>query len=186
METFEFHLDDGASIVIVDPLSGVEIVERGTYPIVSDLLELGNEAVGNSYSTWLATWLSPDQNADERFTSATADIDGDGAANLIEYLFSSNPLVSGTAHRASFSEADDSTITITYEGISSPADLGVNVEVEVEAADANGIWSSASTYEQVKAVDWTSNADGSLTLRVQVQRHLANRAIALRLRVSQQ
>jgi hypothetical protein len=53
------------------------------------------EYLPGSFDGWKATYFSPAEMANDAISGQTADPDGDGIPNLMEYAFGSNPAIAG-------------------------------------------------------------------------------------------
>lgn len=86
------HLAGPESARFLTLLTGTEIAELGSFPIEGHSLLVVDDRLENSFRQWLITALPPDLLDNPAFNSPDADPDGDGVANLVEFVFLTDPL----------------------------------------------------------------------------------------------
>lgn len=141
------------------------------------------------YDAWRFAYFASAQLADPLVSGETADPDGDGLANLLEYALGADPLAPDAAARQpSASLAGDGRLTLTYFQPSGRADLTYAVEWTDDLAV--GSWQSgASAVTEIARVATAAGGGDAAGEWVTVRANAMPSASArqfLRLRVTRQ
>jgi hypothetical protein len=108
------------------------------------LTDLG-ESLVSPVSSWRLTHFGTLENSGD--AAFTADPDGDGFINLLEYALGANPTVAGDAIGAVTSEVVGGFLTLTFDHIDDPA-----LTYAIEATSELGaVWSVVHTYPSFTA-----------------------------------
>ncbi len=89
---FQAAVKTQASVNALLALSGAAITPGPTFPITSALFTVG-ASVRTSYADWKKKMFSATQQNDPSVSGPTADPDGDGVPNILEYAFNLDPLI---------------------------------------------------------------------------------------------
>jgi hypothetical protein len=130
-----------------------------------------------TYAQWQEAQFTPDEISNHpEISGATADPDGDGLSNLLEYALSSNPTDSASNNRPAPS-LDATSLSLTYTKNLAAGDLTYTIEQSTDLTN----WTPVTTTDQVLTDDGFVQ-----TIKAQVPRSNANNGtLFLRLRVTQ-
>jgi len=126
------------SSIVSDPTTQVRISANTSAPVVINVLL-------SSWKAWRPTRFTAEQLATPAISDMTADPDGDGIANLLEYALNLNPLAASTAGLPSLGQTNN-FLTLTYTRRKPLTDLQYLVEA---TADLTGGWSTNGISETV-------------------------------------
>ena len=121
-------------------------------PVVADYT-----VVAPPYPTWQAQHFTSAQLADPTISGSTADPDGDGIPNLIEYALNLSPIVpsvSGLPKVGTTVIGGSPYLTLTYTKVIANTDISYVPQVSGDLAT----WNAGANY--VATVSTTNNPDG--------------------------
>lgn len=103
-----------------------------------------------TFPDWQTAQFTPEQLVDPAISGATADPDGDGAANLHEYAFSGQPL-SAETHLLPTLEHVSGTLALTYRERHDVTD----VDIRLQGSDTLQSWITYNTVTEADRVAFT-------------------------------
>ena len=168
-----YYIQDNTGAWIPAPDDGVNVPTSFYSTRVSAEMDWIKSVIGSdtatqlapeTYASWLTLYYSPGQIADATTTGPTADPDGDGVPNLLEYAFNLDPtfpepvtMVAGTGLRGlplvqpAAVSASDTRLTVEYVRRTAASNPGITYAVQWTSSLAPG------------AVDWETGGTESVT-----------------------
>jgi|GEM_PF-2929893 len=148
LDIVPLHAGDYGINVVAENLTGISRPQRINITVMP---------MPVLYSEWLSTHFTPEQIADPAVTGLTADPDGDGFNNRIEYALAGDPLSSSTGRTptAAFAEisgASYATLRFTRRTHAQDLTFAVQFSTELMTWDLPGVLVSS-----------TGNGDGTTT-----------------------
>ena len=120
---------------------GLAPIPVGDQPDEANYVRLQKYAHLLRYENWANTKLGSPT------ASMTADSDGDGSCNLLEYAFSTIPNSFASSSRPQFG-LESGYVTLTYTQLLSATDLSYVVQESTDLGNPNG-WTAATVVEEV-------------------------------------
>jgi autotransporter-associated beta strand protein len=126
------------------------------------LAMVGSGVVSNPYDTWTASFSLTGNAA-----LTSADPDGDGLVNLLEYALGTSPIVSDASSAYTLGRSGN-FLTI---GFNHPADSSLTYTIE-GSSDLTGIWTTVNTFAPFTTAGAASYTDTTADLTVTPRRFL--------------